>query len=363
MSSRVALLALMSVGARALVVVDAPPVLSSPVFSLATLQSDGRTNMNMVTYASPVGIRPNRVWAISLYRGTQTHTRWIVRRTGVLQQLCAPHAPLTYTLGGTSGAEVDKAAVCAALGFVWQKAAECDGDELVLPGCRAYYRLVQQGELISAGDHDVAICRVDAICADEGGAGEPLSTAALREAGLITSAGRAVPPEEVSDAPLRLRGGAYHATIARRAASPSARARRGAMASAPTVPRTLEELISRLSPLGPTRAIAILPGGGAILEASSDSAAWDLKTTEMPSGKTLLTAALPDKSFELHVDVAQVAAATLGTSAKTGGPVVRLLNAERAPMLTLLPSRDCAAEFGALADECAGEVVFAPRDA
>ena len=65
--------------------------------------------------------------------------------------------------------------------------------------------------------------------------------------------------------------------------------------------------MSRLSPLGPTRAIAILPGGGAILEASSNSAAWDLKMTEMPSGKTLLTAALPDKSFELHVDVAQVA--------------------------------------------------------
>ena len=63
--------------------------------------------------------------------------------------------------------------------------------------------------------------------------------------------------------------------------------------------------------------------------------------------------------------------ARLGALANTTECHVRLLTyeyalglqAERAPMLTLLPSRDCAAEFGALADECAGDVVFAPRDA
>lgn len=59
---------------------------------------------------------------------------------------------------------------------------------------------------------------------------------------------------------------------------------------------TLEALLAQLAPLGPTRAIAVLPGGGAILEATSDSATWQLKTTAMPSGKTLLTAALPDST-------------------------------------------------------------------
>lgn len=42
--------------------------LSVPVFSLATVNEDGSTNMNIVTYASPVGIEPERLWMISLYK-------------------------------------------------------------------------------------------------------------------------------------------------------------------------------------------------------------------------------------------------------------------------------------------------------
>ena len=57
----------------------------------------------------------------------------------------------------------------------------------------------------------------------------------------------------------------------------------------------------------------------------------------MPSGKTLLTAAPSDKSFELQVDTAMAVRATLGTSAKTGGPIVRILTADDTALLTLLP--------------------------
>lgn len=42
--------------------------LSVPVFSLATVNEDGTTNMNIVTYASPVGIKPEPLWMISLYK-------------------------------------------------------------------------------------------------------------------------------------------------------------------------------------------------------------------------------------------------------------------------------------------------------
>lgn len=42
--------------------------LSVPVFSLATVNEDGSTNMNIVTYASPVGIKPEPLWMISLYK-------------------------------------------------------------------------------------------------------------------------------------------------------------------------------------------------------------------------------------------------------------------------------------------------------
>lgn len=42
--------------------------LSVPVFSLSTVNEDGTTNMNIVTYASPVGIEPERLWMVSLYK-------------------------------------------------------------------------------------------------------------------------------------------------------------------------------------------------------------------------------------------------------------------------------------------------------
>ena len=111
-----ACLALVLGWSPALVPVEAPPLLNSPVFSLATLGADGRTNMNMLTYATPISVRPERLWAISLFRDTQSHANWQRRGTGVLQQLSAAQAPLTPVLGGTSSADegVDKAAACEA---------------------------------------------------------------------------------------------------------------------------------------------------------------------------------------------------------------------------------------------------------
>jgi len=182
-----------------LVPLEAPPVISTPVYSLATLNADGRTNMNILSYATPVGIAP-RMWAISLFRKTLSHANFKRDRTGVLQLLCEPHSPLMHTLGGTSGRDLDKAAACAAAGFAWRDdGPPCDSDgaggELLLPGCVTYMRLHQVGELLDAGEHDVALCRVEAFAADDSPAPDAaLSTAALRDAGLITDKGRAVEP-------------------------------------------------------------------------------------------------------------------------------------------------------------------------
>ncbi|CAN0548981.1 unnamed protein product, partial [Ectocarpus sp. 8 AP-2014] len=44
-----------------------------PVFSLATVNEDGSTNMNIVTYASPVGIEPERLWMVSLFKVWMVH--------------------------------------------------------------------------------------------------------------------------------------------------------------------------------------------------------------------------------------------------------------------------------------------------
>ena len=124
--------------AATVVPMDGPPLLNSPVFSLATLDNAGQTNMNILTYATPVGIRPHRLWAISLFRETQTHANWLSSGTGVLQQLSSRHAPLMWALGGTSSSEAhaDKAAACAALGLPWIEEAEMIGGcERLLPGC------------------------------------------------------------------------------------------------------------------------------------------------------------------------------------------------------------------------------------
>ena len=173
---------------------EKPPVLSSPVFALATLDADGKPNMNMLTYATPVGIKPERLWAVSIFRETLTHANWLASGTGVLQQLADAHAPLTFTLGGSSGAAVDKARACAELGFAWEAAPECGGAELVLPGCVAYLRLVQRGELIRAGEHDVAICAIEKVFSSAAEPPAALSTEALRSAGLVSDAGRAIAP-------------------------------------------------------------------------------------------------------------------------------------------------------------------------
>ena len=94
------------------------------------------------------------------------------------------------------GGAVELAAACEALGWEWFESEEC-GAERLLPGCVTYSRLVQQGELIDAGNHEVAICRLERVFGPgeaEGQASAGLNTAELREAGLITAAGRAVEP-------------------------------------------------------------------------------------------------------------------------------------------------------------------------
>eukprot|EP00282_Hemiselmis_andersenii_P044235 CAMPEP_0172057586 /NCGR_PEP_ID=MMETSP1043-20130122/6404_1 /TAXON_ID=464988 /ORGANISM="Hemiselmis andersenii, Strain CCMP441" /LENGTH=173 /DNA_ID=CAMNT_0012717083 /DNA_START=280 /DNA_END=797 /DNA_ORIENTATION=+ len=97
---------------------ETPPVTDNPVFSLATLAPDGTTNMNILTYASPVGVRPVRRWALGLYTKTATYENFAKRGRGVLQLLGAEHAPLVTGLGGSSSLEqgVNKEAVCGDLG-------------------------------------------------------------------------------------------------------------------------------------------------------------------------------------------------------------------------------------------------------
>ena len=85
-----------------------PLKLDVPVFSLATINEDGTTNMNIVTYATQVGIKPKPVYAISLYKGTVSHENFIRTRKGALQLLSASAFNIVPLLGKQSGRDVDK---------------------------------------------------------------------------------------------------------------------------------------------------------------------------------------------------------------------------------------------------------------
>jgi len=164
-----------------------------PTFSLATVGEDGTTNMNIVTYASPVSIQPERLWSIGLVKSSLSHSNFSLQRDGILQLLRPQHASLVKLLGGLSGRDVDKQSDCRNLGFKWQSLDENDCTlPLILPDC-AHYLKIQCVEVVDGGSHDVFICKVDGMWDTEGSKDDDdsyLSTRRLRQLGIITEQGR-----------------------------------------------------------------------------------------------------------------------------------------------------------------------------
>ncbi|KAL9190676.1 hypothetical protein ACHAXT_000382 [Thalassiosira profunda] len=169
--------------------------------------------MNILTYASPVSIRPHRMWAISLYKETLSYANFVRERRGVLQLLKPEHADckskegemgeLIRVLGGSSGRDADKREACKELGYAWERLPD-EGAEKginwpeVLPSCAYYLKLELVGELIDCGSHDVALCKVVAMISDREVVDaaeelDSLSTRQLREMKVISELGRVVP--------------------------------------------------------------------------------------------------------------------------------------------------------------------------
>jgi flavin reductase (DIM6/NTAB) family NADH-FMN oxidoreductase RutF len=135
--------------------------------------------MNLVTYASPVALAPP-VYAVGLYKGTQSWENWRASGKGLLQILRQQHAELVTLLGKTSARDVDKLGRLAALGFanVDLFGYHCLAD------CAGVMELQQLGDLVDAGDHEVALCsvgRMQNVVAE----GEVLYTDFLRSGGYI----------------------------------------------------------------------------------------------------------------------------------------------------------------------------------
>ena len=181
-------------------VTEVPPLLNGPVFSLATTtmtdESNGSSsNMNIVTYASPVSIRPSRLWAMGLYKETLSYQNFKKTGKGVLQLLTQDHIPIVRLLGGSSGRDIDKQEECCKLGFKWTKlVAEEEDYPVVLSGCKSYLCLELVGDLIDGGSHDIAICRITKMFSDSDEA--HLETQLLRDLGIITAQGRIADSDE-----------------------------------------------------------------------------------------------------------------------------------------------------------------------
>ena len=185
----------------------APPLLDVPTYSLATKDADGNTGMNILTYATPISIKPDRIWSLGLYKGTVAHENFQRSGKGVLQLLSPSHAKLVKLLGGSSGRDVNKKDECEKLGFTWVKgesslsassSSSIENDDLpdLLPDCIHYMKLRQVGDLIDCGSHDLAICKVESMFVSDGtniDGGTPsqnLNTGTLRDLGIITEQGR-----------------------------------------------------------------------------------------------------------------------------------------------------------------------------
>lgn len=177
-----------------------PPLIDVPTYSLATLDESNETNMNVVTYVTPVSITPDRLWSVGLVKSSLSHDNFMSRKSGILQLLRPQHSSLVKLLGGSSGNDVDKRTECKRLCFAWESTIEDEEDEslpLVLPHC-SFYLLLSCVEVVDGGSHDIFICKVKKIWtssetndeSDDDDDESYLSTRRLRKLGIITKQGR-----------------------------------------------------------------------------------------------------------------------------------------------------------------------------
>jgi flavin reductase (DIM6/NTAB) family NADH-FMN oxidoreductase RutF len=153
------------------------------------LDETGKTGMNILTYASPVSIQPNRIWCIGLYKGTVAHENFSKTGEGVLQLLAPEHASIVKTLGGFSGRNINKEKECSSLGFKWFTSDKSNSK--LLPGCTYYLKLkMTEKGMMDCGNHDVALCVVEDMLVPGNLSHPYLNTAKLRDLGIITNQGK-----------------------------------------------------------------------------------------------------------------------------------------------------------------------------
>ncbi|GFH55506.1 hypothetical protein CTEN210_11982 [Chaetoceros tenuissimus] len=159
-----------------------PPSVSMPVYSLASKSEDNRPSMNIVTFTTPVSVKP-KLFMVSLYHNTMTKDSFLHSKYGILQLLNKDQKYLVQILGKSSGYDTTdledglnpKEGKCQEKGYAWttenisfgQSLKEDEGRNAfreikVLPQCSSYIGLKLMNTM-DAGDHVMALCAVVAV--------------------------------------------------------------------------------------------------------------------------------------------------------------------------------------------------------
>ncbi|MEQ8302007.1 MAG: flavin reductase [Cyclobacteriaceae bacterium] len=123
-------------------------IIDVPVYSLATYE-EGRVNMNIATYVTPISLKPKQ-YAVAVYYNTKTYHNLFERgeKIAVLQVLHREQIDLVRSLGKKSGLKFSK------LELLERKDRLTEWNGLtVLDGACAYIELMLDGYTDTGGDH------------------------------------------------------------------------------------------------------------------------------------------------------------------------------------------------------------------
>jgi len=156
---------------------------SQQIYSLSTLDTDGKINMNIVSYATAATLKP-KSYVIAVYRGTKTHANIFDKSAKeylLLQGLAKPQSRYIRPLGQKSGLRYDKAKYLSKQNI---SSYNLDGSDYgYLPDC-GFVIACKVTSKVVYGDHDLITAEVVKIVEDNNAA-QLLTTQDLIELGII----------------------------------------------------------------------------------------------------------------------------------------------------------------------------------
>lgn len=156
---------------------------SQQIYSLSTLDTDGKINMNIVSYATAATLKP-KSYVIAVYRGTKTHANIFDKSAKeylLLQGLAKPQSRYIRPLGQKSGLRYDKAKYLSKQNI---SSYNLDGSDYgYLPDC-GFVIACKVISKVVYGDHDLITAEVLKIVEDNNAA-QLLTTQDLIDQGII----------------------------------------------------------------------------------------------------------------------------------------------------------------------------------